>query len=104
MKIRSRPQRTPFEIRYAVDPDYPEEWLTLDQIRDKLPKTNWRHSHLLEFVDVAHEFGVTYPDGFLSLTDTEKAYLIARLRAKRTMQAYDDYQQMEASKRSGSKL
>lgn len=76
----------------------------MDQLREELPKSNWRHSHLLEYADAAFEFGVTYPDGFLTLEETEKAYLIARLRAKRTMQAYDDHQSSEAAKKSGNKI
>lgn len=103
MRRQSHKRRGVFEIAYVTDPDYPEEWKSLDQLRQELPKSNWRHSHLLEYVDAAYEFGVTYPDGFLALSETEKAFMIARLRAKRTIQAYDDYQSSEAAKRSGGK-
>lgn len=98
MKQRSSKRKNRFEIRFVTDPDDPDRWLTLDQIREKLPPGNWRHNKVLELVDAAMSNG-TVPSAFLDLTTDDKALIIAYNRATRTMRAYDDYLASEAAKK-----
>lgn len=72
--------------------------MTLDQVREKLPPGNWRHSKILELVDAAMSVGVN-PSSFLDLTTDDKALIIAYNRATRTMRAYDEFLASEAAKK-----
>ena len=72
-----------------TNPDYPNTWLTLDDIRKKLPSSNWRHGSLYEYATVASEKKMLLSD-FLSLEEEDMAYEIAYRRAKGTIEAYEN--------------
>lgn len=65
-----------------------DEWLTLDEIRQQLPKGQWRHSAVFEQVGVAAELRVA-PSDFWAWSDHDKAYLIAYYRVKSTLQEFE---------------
>lgn len=98
MRARSLKRRNRFDIRYVTDPNDPDNWLTLDKIRERMPAGNWQNSKILEMVDAALAAGIT-PTRFLDLPIDDKALIIAHNRATRTMRAYDDFVASEAAKK-----
>lgn len=75
-----------------------DEWLTLDEIREQLPKGQWRHSSVFEQVGVAAELRVT-PSEFWGWSDHDKAYMIAYYRVKSTLQEYEEVLRDKESRR-----
>lgn len=88
-------RRMLFAIQYQTGSD---SFLSLEEIRAKLPKSYWRHSRVFEDVGVAVEMGMT-PTYFWTLPDNDKAYLVAYQRAKATIQGYEQYLAERESKR-----
>ena len=66
--------------------------MNLDEIREKLPSSNWRFSKTMEEVGVAIELGIT-PSQFWGLKESDQAYLLAFFRVKGSMQAFDSMQE-----------
>lgn len=73
-----------------TNPDYPNQWLSLNKIREKLPRGNWRHGNLWEYATVATDNGILLSD-FLDLDEEDMANLIAYRRAKSTIEAYEQF-------------
>lgn len=73
-----------------TDPDNPEAWLSLPEIREVLPKGNWRHNRLFEDVSLSTEMKLQ-PSVFWAFDETDQALLLARARALATMQAYEQH-------------
>lgn len=99
-KKRSRKRRQRFEVRYIVDREDQETWLTLEQVREKLPKGNWVHNRVLEEVSTAIEIGKV-PSEFWALDRTDQAYIMAESRVKRTMVSYEEHLQKQEMKHHG---
>lgn len=76
-----------FGIRYASDSDQ-DKWLTLDDIREELPKSAWRHTGLFETIGVAIKMNMP-PTRFWAMPEEDKAYIIAYHRAISAMQEYE---------------
>jgi hypothetical protein len=76
-----------FAIQYQTGND---SFLSLEEIREKLPSTNWRHSRVFEDIGVAIELG---------MTPTRFAYQ----RAKSTIQGYEHYLMERDAKRGKGK-
>ena len=81
-----------------MDREEPDTWLTLDQVRSKMPKSNWTHNKILELVDAALALHRS-PNDFLSLDSNDQATVIAYHRVTRTMRAYDDFLAAEAARK-----
>lgn len=64
--------------------------MSLEQIRKELPSGKWRTSRVYEDVDVAaqHHWAVSH---LWALAENDQAFLIARHRAKATMEAYENH-------------
>ena len=85
---RLRRLKTPFNLRYKVDKNNEDTWLSLDEIRDAIKEGRWVHNQFFEQVDVAIEAGYT-PTDFWKLDDFDKALIMARCRAKALIDSYE---------------
>jgi hypothetical protein len=85
----------PFEIRFIKDDEEEDTWPTPSDIRKLLPKAKWTHNRLLEEIDVAAEMGQS-PSWFWGQSRQDQAFILARFRVKRTLEAYE----MELSKKA----
>lgn len=74
-------------MQYARGDDA-DLWLSLADIREQLPKSNWRHSRVYEDANIAADIGLPLSE-FWSWPETDRAYLIARKRVAATMEGYD---------------
>ena len=96
-------RRSRFNVRYKVDFDNEDIWLSLDEIKDKVPEGRWTHNQFFEQVDVAIESGYT-PSYFWGLDDFDKALIMARFRAKALIESYEAHiRELEAKKRNKGK-
>ena len=77
-------------MKYIGDPADESTWLAPNQIRNLLPKSNWRHDRLLEEVDDAVQMGLM-PSQFWQASREDQAWIIARYRVIRLMEAYENH-------------
>lgn len=70
-------------------------------MRERKPG-KWTHSKVFEDVEVAHDEGVGIST-FWNLSENDRAYMIARRRAKGTMEAWEMYLQEERAKAESRK-
>lgn len=83
-----------------TNPKDPTQWLSLGQIRERIPSGSWHHSPVFEQVGAGIESGVPEQSKFLLMHDFDKAYIIAYHRVKSTMAAYENWLHEEKMKRS----
>ena len=72
--------------------------MSLEDIRKRLPDTNWRHGTTYEQSTIASELNLTLTE-FLSLSEEDKAYAVATRRTKLTIEAYEQKLSEERSER-----
>ena len=77
-----------FAVQYVTNSNEPALWLTLDDIRKELPKSQWRHSRVYEDVSVTADIGLPLSQFWL-MPEMDRAYFIARKRTQSAMEAYD---------------
>lgn len=75
-----------------------DDWLTLEEIRQQIPRGQWRHSSVFEQIGVAAELQMA-PTEFWSWNEHDKAYMIAYYRVKSTLQEYEQVLRDKESKR-----
>lgn len=80
-----------------MNPEEPETWLSLTQMREEMPKGKWRHSRFFEDIGVAVKMQMT-PSSFWQMDESDQALIIARLRALSTMEAYEQHLADKAAK------
>ncbi len=80
--------KPPFAVQYVTRTDQPDLWLSLQDIRDQLPKSPWRHSRVYEDVSVAIDVGMPVSQFWL-MPEMDRAYFIAQKRVHSAMEAYD---------------
>lgn len=81
-----------------TNPDTPDTWLTLDDIRAQLPSGKWRHNRIYEDVSVALENNMA-PSRFWDMEEDDKAMLLAYYRTKGTIEAYEHHLAEKRAKR-----
>ena len=95
--------RPAFQIRYKRGKSDEEDWLTLDEIREQLPRSEWRHGAIFEQVGVAIEQRLL-PSAFWDADPLDKAMIVAYYRTKSTIEAYEHHLSVqEQEKRRGKK-
>ena len=98
MRTLLRRPKTPFNVRYRIDPENEDTWLSLDEILKEIQGGKWSHNQFFEQVDVAIEAGYT-PSDFWELDDFDKALIMARFRAKALIDSYESHLREKESKR-----
>ena len=94
-----------FAVQYVTNPNDPDLWLTLQDIRDQLPKSQWRHSRVYEDVSVSIDIGLPVSQFWL-MPEMDRAYFIAKKRTHSAMEAYDALlreKEMKRQQRQGNK-
>ena len=81
-----------------TNPNDPDLWLTLQDIRAQLPKSQWRHSRVYEDVSVAIDIGLPVSQFWL-LPEMDRAYFIAKKRVGAAMASYDEFLREKEMKR-----
>ena len=102
MRGRSKKRKTPFGLQYVPNPNQPDIFLTLDEIRDALPKGKWKHTLVFDLVDTASECALPL-SAFMEWDPLDRAMRIARNRIKSVTSAYEHLLQEEEAKKNRPK-
>lgn len=77
-------------------------FLTLDEIREALPKGKWKHTHVFDLVDTSAECNLPLSE-FMEWDPLDRAMRIARNRIKSTTSAYEHLLSEEEAKKNRPK-